>query len=168
MIQHDGSAASRAQELNAGDLKIAIVVSRFNASITEKLLEGAQDAWRACGGVDGSTPLVFHVPGAFELPLVAQQLARTGKYDAVACLGCVIRGETDHYDYVCSQAAAGIMRVGLETGVPVIFGVLTTDTLQQAQDRAGGSDGNKGADAVLAAIETACVMRQISSTKVEQ
>jgi 6,7-dimethyl-8-ribityllumazine synthase len=104
---------------------------------------------------------VVRVPGAFELPLVAQALAQSGNFDAVVCLGCVIRGETDHYDYVCSQAAAGIMRVGLDSGLPVIFGVLTTDTLEQALARAGGKVGNKGADAVFAAVETASLLRQL-------
>jgi 6,7-dimethyl-8-ribityllumazine synthase len=161
MTSHDGSDAFSAQELDAGDLKIAIVVSRFNANITEKLLQGALDAWHQCSGHGGSTPAVVHVPGAFELPLVAQTLAQSGNFDAVVCLGCVIRGETDHYDYVCSQAAAGIMRVGLDSGLPVIFGVLTTDTLEQALARAGGKVGNKGADAVFAAVETLNLLKQL-------
>jgi 6,7-dimethyl-8-ribityllumazine synthase len=153
--------AARATELRADDLKLAIVVARFNSNITEKLLRGAIAAWQDCGGEE-STLEVVRVPGAFELPIVAQALARTKKFDAVVCLGCVIRGDTDHYNYVCDQAASGIMRAGLDSSVPVIFGVLTTDTVQQAEDRAGGKDGNKGADAIRAAIETANVLRQIS------
>jgi 6,7-dimethyl-8-ribityllumazine synthase len=162
MKTHDGSAAFSAQELDASDLKIAIVVSRFNANITEKLLQGALGAWRQCSGRDGSTPTLAHVPGAFELPLVAQALAQSGNFDAIICLGCVIRGETDHYDYVCSQAAAGIMRVGLDFGLPVVFGVLTTDTLEQALERAGGKVGNKGADAIFAAVETVQSLKGLS------
>lgn len=161
MTNHDADAATRALELHAGELKIAIVVARFNANITEKLLEGALEAWRDCGGEE-STLEVARVPGAFELPLVAQAFADTQRFDAVVCLGCVIRGETDHYDYVCTQAAAGIMKAGLDSGLPVIFGVLTTDTLQQAEDRAGGKDGNKGADAIWAAIETTNLLQHIS------
>ena len=160
MTNHDADAAARAEELQAGDLKIAIVVARFNAGITEKLLEGAVEAWQNCGG-DASTLHIARVPGAFELPIAAQSFAQTKKFDAVICLGCVIRGDTDHYNYVCDQAASGIMRVGLDFKLPVIFGVLTTDNLQQAQDRAGGKDGNKGADALWAAIETANLLQQI-------
>jgi 6,7-dimethyl-8-ribityllumazine synthase len=162
MTNHDADAAVRAAELHAGDLKIAIVVARFNSNITEELLMGAVEAWKNCGG-DESTLEVMRVPGAFELPIVAQALATTKKFDAVVCLGCVIRGDTDHYNYVCDQAASGIMRVGLDSNLPVIFGVLTTDNLQQAQDRAGGKDGNKGADALWAAIETANLLKQIGS-----
>jgi 6,7-dimethyl-8-ribityllumazine synthase len=158
MTNHELNAV----ELSAGDLKIAIVVARFNANITEKLLQGALDAWRGCGG-DENTLEVVRVPGAFELPLIAQAFAQTKRFDAIVCLGCVIRGETDHYNYVCDQAAAGIMRAGLDSGIPVIFGVLTTDTVQQAEDRADGKDGNKGADAIWAAIETANLLKRIES-----
>lgn len=147
--------------LRANNLKVAFVVARFNANITEKLLEGALQAWAGCGG-DASTLEVVRVPGAFELPIAAQALARTKNFDAIVCLGCVIRGDTDHYNYVCDQAASGIMRVGLDEGLPVIFGVLTTDTLHQAEDRAGGKDGNKGMDAVWAAIDTATLLKQIA------
>ena len=141
-------------QLAANDLKVAIVVSRFNELITEQLLRGAIDAWRRCGGGE-STLEVARVPGAFELPIAAQALAQTQKFDAVICLGCVIRGATDHYDYVCSQTAGGLMKAGLDSGLPVIFGVLTTDTLEQAFERSGSKAGNKGAEAILAAIETA-------------
>ncbi len=166
MKNHDGSLDLDSQKWDVSGLKIAIVVSRFNSNITEKLLEGALDAWSRCGGdaaaAAGSTPSISYVPGAFELPLVAQALARSGKFDAIVCLGCVIRGDTDHYDYVCSQTAAGLMRVGLDCDLPVIFGVLTTDTLEQALERAGGEVGNKGEDAVLAALETASLLKKIN------
>lgn len=162
MTNTDTSTAAHIATLRADDLKVAIVVARFNANITEKLLEGSQAAWKNCGG-EVSRLEVVRVPGAFELPIAAQALARTQNYDAVVCLGCVIRGDTDHYNYVCDQAASGIMRVGLDLGLPVIFGVLTTDTLQQAEDRAGGKDGNKGADAIWAAIETANLLERIAA-----
>ncbi len=149
-------------QMAVNDLKVAVVVSRFNELITGKLLEGAKDAWRRCGGVEDRLDIV-HVPGAFELPIVSQTLAQTGKYDAIISLGCVIRGATDHYDYVCSQAAGGIMKAGLDTGVPVIFGVLTTDTLEQAFERSGSKAGNKGAESLLAAVETANVLKAIKS-----
>lgn len=147
-------------QMAANELKIAVVVSRFNELITEKLLQGAADAFRRCGG-DESTLEVARVPGAFELPIVAQAFAKTGKFDAVVCLGCVIRGATDHYDYVCSQTASGLMKAGLDSGVPVIFGVLTTDTLEQAFERSGSKAGNKGAEAMLAALETANLLRVV-------
>jgi 6,7-dimethyl-8-ribityllumazine synthase len=151
-------------ELCADDLNIAIVVARFNAHITEKLWEGALAAWQACGG-DVSALEIVRVPGAFELPLAAQALARSKRFDAVVCLGCVIRGDTDHYDYVCDQAASGLMRVGLDESLPVIFGVLTTDNLEQALERSGGAHGHKGADAIHAAIETALLHRSIAGKK---
>ena len=147
-------------QMNAGDLKVAIVVARFNELITEKLQQRATDAWRRCGG-DESALEVARVPGAFELPFAAKQLAESGKFAAIVCLGCVIRGATDHYDYVCGQTASGLMKTGLDSGIPVIFGVLTTDTLEQAFERAGSKAGNKGADAMLAAIEMANLQSQI-------
>jgi len=126
------------------------VVARFNSGITEKLLEGAREALTKAGasGIE-----VFHVPGAFELPLAAQKLAKS--YAAVIALGAVIRGETPHFDYVCDAAAHGLLQVSLETGTPVAFGVLTTDTLAQAEARAGGEHGNKGYDTAMTAIEMA-------------
>lgn len=133
--------------------KIAITVSRFNRSVTDNLLEGALEACRELD-VDVAEEDVFPVPGAFELPLVAQQLARSGRYDGIACLGAVVRGETPHFDYVCDQAAAGILRVALENEIPVAFGVLTTETIAQALARAGGEVGNKGYEAVHTIIET--------------
>jgi 6,7-dimethyl-8-ribityllumazine synthase len=146
--------------LDGQDLTLAIVVSRFNQRLTERLLAGAQEAL-AKHGVDQERVDVVHVPGSFELPLTAQRLAETGRYQAVVCLGCVLRGETPHFEYVAGQAASGIARVGLDTRVPVIFGVVTADTLQQALDRAGGREGNKGFDAVLTAIEMANLMKRI-------
>lgn len=147
--------------LAAANLKIGIVVARFNELITERLLSGALDAWRRHGGDEGQVEVAW-VPGAFELPLVAQTMAQSGRFAAVVCLGCVIKGATDHYDYVCSQAASGVLQAGLKSGVPVSFGVLTTDNLEQALERAGSKAGNKGADAVLAAIEMADLLRQIT------
>lgn len=140
--------------------RFALVASRFNQLIVDKLIEGAEDAFTRHGVSDEMLDLVW-VPGAFELPLVAQRLAESGKYAAVVCLGCVIQGETDHYDYVCGQTASGIARASQETGVPVIFGVLTCDTLEQAMNRSGGKAGNKGSDSALAALEMASVLEQL-------
>ena len=141
-------------------MSIAVVVSRFNQALTEKLLAGAQEALGKCG-VDADSVDVVWVPGSFELPPAAKRLAESGRYDAIACLGCVLRGETPHFDYVAGQAATGIARVGLDTGVPVAFGVITADTLQQAVERAGGSSGNKGFDAVMTAVRMANLMKII-------
>jgi 6,7-dimethyl-8-ribityllumazine synthase len=134
--------------------RVAVVVARFNDEVTERLLEGALAALRGAGVRDEDVRVV-RVPGAFELPFAAQRLAQSGAWDAVVALGAVIRGETGHYDYVCAAAQQGLLRVGLETGVPVSFGVLTCDTDAQAAERAGGAHGNKGADAALAALEMA-------------
>ncbi len=132
--------------------RIAVVYSRFNRVVTDRLLQGAREAAAAHNVVLGDDD-IFGVPGAFELPVVAMRAATCGRYDAVVCLGAVVRGETPHFEYVCSQAAAGVQRVALDTGVPVAFGVLTTDTIDQALERAGGTHGNKGYEAVVAAIE---------------
>jgi 6,7-dimethyl-8-ribityllumazine synthase len=140
--------------------RFAIVVARFNELVTGKLLEGAVACLRA-HGIGEDDLLVAWVPGAFELPLVARRLAASGGFDAVICLGAVVRGETPHFDHVAGQAAIGIRTAGEDTGVPVIFGVLTTDTLEQAIDRAGGKHGNKGWDAAMAAVETASVLDQL-------
>jgi 6,7-dimethyl-8-ribityllumazine synthase len=137
----------------SGPYRLAIVVSRFNRAVTDSLLEGARQAAEERHLVVSDDD-VYPVPGAFELPLTAQAAARTGRYDGVACLGAVIRGETPHFDYVCAQTAAGIQRVALETGVPIAFGVLTTDTMQQALARAGGAVGNKGYEAVVTVVDT--------------
>lgn len=134
--------------------QFAIVASRFNSFITEQLVTGARDALRR-HGVNGDDIDLAWVPGAFELPLAAQRLAASGRYAAVICLGTVIRGATPHFDYVAGGAASGIGQVALQTGVPVIFGVLTTDTIEQAVERAGTKAGNKGADAAVTALEMA-------------
>jgi len=138
--------------------RYALVVARFNAFITERLLEGALDAFTRHGGsLDNVT--IIRVPGAFEMPLVCHKLAASGKYDAVVALGCVIRGGTAHFDYVAGEAAKGVAHASAATGVPVIFGVLTTDTIEQAIDRAGTKMGNKGGEAAATAIEMVNLLR---------
>ena len=149
-------------KLDASGLRIAIVVGRFNEAITRQLLEGARDCLRR-HGADDQALVVAWVPGAFEIPLVAQKLARSSRFDAVICLGAVIRGATAHFEHVAGQAAAGVARVALETGVPITFGILTTDTIEQALERAGTKAGNKGFDAALAAIEMANLLGQLST-----
>lgn len=145
-----------------GAIRLAIVVSRFNRAVTDNLLEGAMQAVTKYGVVVGDED-VFSVPGAFELPLVALAAARSRQYQAVVCLGAVIRGETPHFDYVCEQAASGIREASLSTGKPIAFGVLTTDDLPQALARAGGAVGNKGYEAVVTAIETLEVLARLQS-----
>src|ERR1700682_412007 len=140
------------RKLDANGLNFAILVARFNAAITEKLLAGAREAFTKCGA---KSQQVFHVPGAFELPLAAKKLAQRGGFDAIIALGAVIRGETPHFDYVAGAAAHGLQQVALETNVPIAFGVLTTDTNEQAESRAGGERGNKGYDAAMTAIQMA-------------
>lgn len=135
---------------DARGLRFAVVTARYNRDITAKLLAGARQALACAAQVD-----LFEVPGAFELPLAALRLARNGRYDAIVALGCVIRGETPHFEYVAGEAARGLQQVALETGVPVAFGVLTTDTVEQAEARAGGALGNKGYDAAMTAVEMA-------------
>ena len=142
--------------------RFAIVASRFNAMVTESLLAGCRDAL-VRHGMTGDRIDVAWVPGSFEIPLVARKLAGSGRYAAVICLGCVIRGETSHYDHVAGQAAAGVMQAGLSTGVPVIFGILTTESVEQALNRAGLKSGNKGADAALAAIEMANLLTRLEA-----
>ena len=132
---------------------IAVVVSRFNQSVTDNLLDGAKRAL-AEASITFSDADIFSVPGAFELPIVAQVAAQSERYDAVVCLGAVVRGETPHFDYVCDSAAAGVLRVSLDSGKPIAFGVLTTDTVAQALARAGGNVGNKGYEAVTTVLET--------------
>jgi 6,7-dimethyl-8-ribityllumazine synthase len=146
--------------LDASSLRVAIVVSRFNELITRQLLEGALDSLRRHGAHDGRISVAW-VPGAFEIAAVARRLAGSGAFDAVICLGAVIRGATPHFDHVAAQAAGGVARAAYDTGVPVIFGVLTTDTIEQALERAGTKAGNKGADAAVAAIEMASLLRQL-------
>jgi 6,7-dimethyl-8-ribityllumazine synthase len=149
-------------KLLAQDLRFGIIVSRFNDFICDRLLGGALDALRRNGADDHSID-VFKVPGAFEIPLMAKKVAGLGRYDAVICLGAVIRGATPHFDYVASEVSKGIANVSLETNTPIAFGVLTTDTIEQAIERAGTKSGNKGWDAALAAIEMANLVRQLSS-----
>jgi len=139
-------------ELSAAGLRFGVAVSRFNSFITERLLTAALDALERAGAASKDVDVV-RVPGAFELPLTSKKLALTGKYDALIAIGCVIRGETAHYDYVCSETSRGLQLAQMDTGVPVIFCVLTVDTLEQAIDRAGLKGGNKGFEAGLAAIE---------------
>ena len=139
----------------------ALVVARFNDFVTSKLLEAAVDTLSRLGVAEADMTVVW-VPGAFEIPMAAERLARSGKYAAVVCLGTVIRGQTPHFEYVAGQCAAGIAAVGRDTGVPVIMGVLTTETMEQAIDRAGGKMGNKGADAAEAAVEMADLLNQLS------
>lgn len=146
----------------APDTRVGIVVSRFNDLITQPLLQGALSALVRHGGSAEQTEVAW-VPGAFELPLAADRLAATGRFGAIVCLGCVIRGATSHYDYVCGQTAAGILQVGLKNRLPVIFGVLTTDTLEQAFERAGSKGGNKGAEAMEAALEMMDLLRRVEA-----
>ena len=145
---------------SAGDDHYAIVVARFNELVTRRLLEGALDTFRE-HGVPSDRLTVVWVPGSFELPLIADKLAKSKKYAAVCCLGAVVQGETMHHDYINQQVARGLMQAGLESGVPVLFGVLTCSSMDQALERAGGRVGNKGADAALAALEMASVIKQL-------
>jgi len=142
-------------------LKYAVVVGRFNEFISSKLLGGALDALKRHGAQEDEIEIAW-VPGAFEIPLIAQKLAESGKYDAVITLGAVIRGSTPHFDYVCNEVAKGVAAISLKTGVPTIFGVLTTDSIEQAVERAGTKAGNKGWDAASTAIEMANLTRAIS------
>ena len=144
------------------DLKVAIVVSRFNDFITGRLLEGAKDTLIRHDVNEDNIDVAF-VPGAFEIPLVAKKLASSGNYDAVITLGCVIRGATSHYDYVCNEVAKGVSKVNDQTNVPVIFGILTTESIEQAVERAGTKAGNKGAEAEVSAIEMANLLKSIKA-----
>ncbi|MDP9389770.1 MAG: 6,7-dimethyl-8-ribityllumazine synthase [Actinomycetota bacterium] len=141
-------------------VRVALVCGRFNELVTERLLSGAREGL-VRHGVDEASVTVAWVPGAFELPLVAARLASSGQFDAVVCLGAVIRGATAHFDHVAGQCAAGVQRAQLDSGVPVVFGVLTTDTVEQALDRAGGKAGNKGFDAAATALEMCDLLRQL-------
>jgi 6,7-dimethyl-8-ribityllumazine synthase len=147
-------------ELSARDLRIGIVVTRFNEFVVEPLLRGALDALRRHGASDKQIE-ILRVPGAFDMPIVVRKLALSKRYEVLVALGAVIRGQTPHFDYVAGECASGLARIALESGVPVGFGVLTTDTMEQAVDRAGGKAGNKGADAALAALETANLLRRL-------
>ena len=147
-------------ELGAAGLRFGIVVSRFNSFITDRLLAAAVDALERAGAQSKDVDVV-HVPGSFELPLAAKKLAATGKYDALVAIGCILRGETSHYDYVCSETARGLQLAQMDTGLPIIFCVLTCDSLEQAIDRAGLKGGNKGFEAGLSAIEMAQLSRKL-------
>jgi 6,7-dimethyl-8-ribityllumazine synthase len=150
----------RGREEAAGR-RFAVVAARFNEVVVRRLVDGTLDGLRAKGATDGDLDLAW-VPGSFELPLVARRLADTGRYAAIVCLGAVIRGETPHFDHVAEQAAHGIRRAAEDSGVPVVFGVLTTDTFAQAMDRAGGTHGNKGWDAAMAAMEMASLLAELA------
>jgi len=141
-------------------LKVGIVASRFNEIITNKLLGGAIDGLVRHGVEDRNITTAW-VPGAFEIPLIAKKMAKSGKYDAIICVGAVIRGDTTHYDYVCNEVSKGIAQVGLETGVPVLFGIVTTENIEQAIHRAGSKSGNKGYDCALSAIEMVNLLEQL-------
>lgn len=147
-------------KLIGAGLKFALVVSRFNSFITERLLEGALDCLRRQGVADGDL-MVVRVPGAWEIPVAAKRLAQSGSHDAVVCLGAVIRGSTPHFDYVAAEVSKGIAQITLETGVPIAFGILTTDTLEQAIERAGSKAGNKGFAAAEAAIEMVNLLKEL-------
>ena len=146
--------------VSAEGLKFGIAVARFNECITSRLLGGALDTLRRHGGNEDDIDVAW-VPGAFELPLVAKKMAKSGKYDAVICIGAVIRGATTHYDLICNEAAKGIAQTGLETGVPVVFSVVTAENIQQAIERAGTKAGNKGADGAMTAMEMADLMKRL-------
>ncbi len=147
-------------ELQARDLRFVIVAARFNDFVVEPLMRGAVDALRRHGASDKQIEIV-RVPGAFDMPVVVRKLALSRRYDAVIALGAVIRGQTPHFNYVAGECASGLAKISLESGVPVAFGVLTTDTMEQAMDRAGGKAGNKGIDAAITAIEMANLLRRL-------
>ena len=148
--------------LDAAGLRLAVLVARFNAHVTGPLYDGCSDELRE-RGLDPGELTSIEVPGCFELPLVAKALAETGRYDAVICLGAVIRGDTPHFDYVAGNAASGLAGVSVETGVPIAFGILTTNSVEQAVDRAGAKSGNKGFDAAMTAIEMTSLLRKLRS-----
>ncbi len=154
IITHQG-------HLDAKGKRFALVAGRYNEIIGSRLISGAEDCLLRHGAARGDVEII-RVPGSFEIPLAARKVAESGRFDAVVCLGAVIRGQTPHFDFVASEAARGVGRVSLETGVPVIFGVLTTDTIEQAIDRAGGRAGNRGAEAALAAIEMANLLEGLT------
>lgn len=154
------STADKRGNLDASGMRLAVVVARFNAHVTQPLYDGCRDEL-AAHGLDVDTLTTIDVPGCFELPIVAKTLAESGQYDAIICQGAVIRGDTPHFDYVSSETASGIQRAAMDTGVPVIFGVLTTDNEEQALARIGGSAGHKGREAALTAIEIVHTMREI-------
>ena len=147
-------------KLNAQGKRFALVVSRFNDLVTTRLLDGALDCLQRHGAADEDIEIAW-VPGAFELPIVAQKMAQTGRFDVVTCLGCIVRSDTPHFDYVAGESSKGIARVGLDTGVPITFGVITADTVDQAVQRAGVKSGNRGWDAGMNAVEMASLVAAI-------
>ena len=151
-------------QMNSAGFRFAIVVSRWNDFLTSKLLEGALDALESTGADEASIE-VFKVPGSFELPLTALKAAQTGNFDAVIAIGVVIRGETPHFDYVAGQAASGIAQAGIQTGVPIMFGVVTTDTVEQAINRSGVKSGNKGYEAAMSAVEVVNLYREMAGSE---
>lgn len=153
-------------KLEAAGMRLAVVAGRFNENVTRPLLDGALEALRE-HGLDPADVRVVWVPGAFEIPLVAKRLGASGEVDAVICVGAVIRGGTPHFDYVAGECAAGLTRAALDTGVPVAFGVLTTDDLEQALARAGGNEGNKGREAALTAVEMVDLLRQLPKAEAQ-
>ena len=157
--RQQGARPNASEGVSAAGFRFAFVVSRFNESVTERLLEGGLDALRKAGAREGDVE-VFHVPGAFEIPLVAKRLVALGSFDAIVCVGAVIRGETPHFDFICEGVSRGVMEVSLQSGTPVIFGVLTTDTPEQAMERAGLKT-HKGREAALAAVEMANLLRRL-------
>ncbi|MFN3648105.1 MAG: 6,7-dimethyl-8-ribityllumazine synthase [Armatimonadota bacterium] len=150
--------------LTAAGVRVGIVVARFNELITSQLLKGAEDALLRHGG-DPDAVDVAWVPGSFEIPVVAQQMARSGKYDAIVCLGALIRGATSHYDHLAASVTGALLGISVESGLPVVNGVLTTETIEQALERAGTKAGNKGYDAAVTALEMASVLRQLGSAR---
>ena len=159
-VSHVTEGKPTEEHIDARGLKFAVLCARFNNLITDRLLEGAVEALKRAGASEGAIDVVS-VPGSWELAMAAQSIARSKKPDAIIALGAVIRGDTPHFDYVAGETARGLMTVQLETGIPVAFGVLTTNTEQQAADRAGGKEGNKGHDAALTAIEMAVLIRRL-------
>lgn len=149
-------------KLVAGSMKVGIVAARFNDFIVSKLVDGAIDGLKR-HGVDEEDIHIAWVPGAFEIPIIAGKMAKCGKYDAVICLGAVIRGSTSHYDYVCAEVSKGVAQVSLNSDVPVMFGILTTDTIEQAIERAGSKAGNKGSECAVGAIEMVNLIREIEA-----
>jgi 6,7-dimethyl-8-ribityllumazine synthase len=147
-------------QLNAATLRFAIIISRFNSLITDRLLAGAMDALTRTGG-DAEAVEIIRVPGSWELPVVAREVARQNRHDAIICLSAVIRGDTPHYEYIAAEAAKGLAQTAMESGIPISFGVLTCDTLEQAIDRAGAKGGNKGFDAAMSAVEMGNLMRRL-------
>jgi 6,7-dimethyl-8-ribityllumazine synthase len=146
--------------LQSSGLKFAIIIARFNDFVANHLLDGAKDALRRTGSAEKDVKII-RVPGSFEIPVVASRLAGSGEYDAIICLGAILRGETPHFDYIAAEAAKGIAHVTLQTGVPVAFGIITADTMDQAMDRAGAKSGNKGFDAAMTAIEMASLFKKL-------